>query len=151
MSGSGLTNTGNWRAEVRERTIPLPPLVANTLKEGKLACPNGEPGLVFPTGIGSPENHANLIARGLIPACIAAGVTKQDGKAKYTGLHALRHFYASWCINRQADGGLELPAKTVQERLGHSTIAMTMDTYSHLFPQTDSHSGLAAAEKTLLG
>ncbi|MGB6325536.1 MAG: tyrosine-type recombinase/integrase, partial [Methylocella sp.] len=91
------------------------------------------------------------VKRGLVPGWIAAGVVTADGGAKYTGLHALRHFYASWCINRQADGGLELPAKTVQERLGHSTIAMTMDTYSHLFPQTDSHSGLAAAEKSLLG
>ena len=38
----------------------------------------------------------------------------QTGKAKYPGLHALRHFYASWCINRRVDGGLELPLKLVQ-------------------------------------
>jgi integrase len=30
----------------------------------------------------------------------------------------------------------------VQERLGHSTITMTMDTYGHLFPRADE---LAAA------
>ena len=41
--------------------------------------------------------------------------------AKYSGFHALRHFYASWCINRRADGGLELPIKVVQGRLGHAT------------------------------
>jgi hypothetical protein len=58
-------------------------------------------------------------------------------KAKYTGLHALRHFYASWCINRKKDGGLELPPKMVQERLGHANIATTMDTYGHLFPSGD--------------
>jgi integrase len=46
---------------------------------------------------------------------------------------------------------MELPAKTVQERLGHSSIAMTMDIYSHLFPQGDAHEELAAAEKSLLG
>jgi integrase len=46
---------------------------------------------------------------------------------KYTGMHALRHFFASWCINRKVDGGHELPPKIVQERLGHSTIAMTLD------------------------
>jgi hypothetical protein len=34
------------------------------------------------------------------------------GEPKY-GLHALRHFYASWCINRKQDGGLELPLKLV--------------------------------------
>jgi integrase len=142
---------GAPKSESGERTIPLPPIVANMLKEWKLACPKGEPGLVFPTGKGSPENHANLITRGLIPACIAAGVTKADGKAKYSGVHALRHFYASWCINSKDDGGLGLSAKVAQARLGHSTIAMTLDTYGHLFPRGDDGSELAAAEKSLLG
>jgi integrase len=55
----------------------------------------------------------------------------------------------SWCINRKADGGLELPGKVVQEGLGHSTIAMTMDTYGHLFPRGDDGAELAAAERSL--
>ena len=53
---------------------------------------------------------------------------------KYTGLHAFRHFFASWCINRKEDdgnggnkGGLELPPKVVQERMGHASIQMTLD------------------------
>jgi integrase len=66
------------------------------------------------------------------------------------GLHSLRHFYASWCINRRQDGGLELPPKMVQERLGHSSITMTMDVYGHLFPRTDDHDEMAAAEARLL-
>jgi len=141
---------GPPKSAAGERTLPLPPIVVNTLKEHWLASTDRD-GFVFPTGTGNAEYHGNIVKRGLIPAWIAAGVVKPNGTAKYTGLHALRHFYASWCINRQADGGLELPAKTVQERLGHSTIGMTMDTYSHLFPQTDSHSGLASAEAALLG
>jgi integrase len=72
-------------------------------------------------------------------------------KAKYTGLHAFRHFYASWCINAKEDGGLGLSAKVAQSRLGHSTIAMTLDTYGHLFPRGDDGSELAAAERSLLG
>jgi integrase len=80
-----------------------------------------------------------------------AGITDAKGAAKYTGLHALRHFYASWCINRRADGGLELPLKNVQERLGHSTIVLTADRYSHLFPRGDDGAELAAAERALLG
>ena len=52
---------------------------------------------------------------------------------------------AAWCINRKADGGLELPGKVVQERLGHSTIAMTMDVYGHLFPRVDDGGELATA------
>ena len=66
--------------------------------------------------------------------------------AKYTGLHALRHFFASWCINRKVDGGLELPLKMVSERLGHSNIAITADLYGHLFPRADDSAELAAAE-----
>jgi integrase len=69
---------------------------------------------------------------------------------KYTGLHALRHFYASWCINRKADGGLELPGKVVQELLGHSTVAMTIDTYRKMFPHGDDGTALAEAERILL-
>jgi integrase len=38
----------------------------------------------------------------------------------------------------------------VQERLGHSTIAMTMDRYSHLFPRGDDAAELAAAERAFL-
>jgi integrase len=68
-------------------------------------------------------------------------------RAKYTGLHALRHFYASWCINRKVDGGLELPAKVVQHRLGHSSITVTLNTYSHLFPRGDDTAELAQAGK----
>jgi integrase len=62
----------------------------------------------------------------------------------------LRHFYASWCINREKDGGLELPLKMVQGRLGHSTLAMTADTYGHLFPSNDDGAELRQAEKFFL-
>jgi hypothetical protein len=51
--------------------------------------------------------------------------------AKYTGLHSLRHFFASWCINQPQMGGLGLPPKVVQERMGHSSITMTMEVYGH--------------------
>jgi integrase len=82
---------------------------------------------------------------------IAAGVVTADGEPKYGGLHHLRHFYASWLINRPADGGLGLPLKVVQHRLGHSTVTMTADRYSHLFPTGDDGEELAAAERALLG
>jgi integrase len=167
------------KSEAGERTVPLPPMVSNALREWKLKCPGRKTGkkdaegkpvwelhYVFPNGAGRVENHGNIVNRGLWPVQIAAGVTvpvlDKDGApkvddegnpmvaAKYTGLHALRHFYASWCINRKADGGLELPGKVIQERLGHSTIAMTMDTYGHLFPRGDDGDALAEAERQLM-
>ena len=150
---------GKPKSESGERTVPLTPMVVNTLREWKLACPKSEAGLVFPSSGGRVEHHKNIIERGLIPTMKAAGVTvkekgvggTEDERAKYTGLHAFRHFYASWCINRRAEGGLELPAKVVQERLGHSSIMMTMDVYGHLFPRGDDSAELAAAERSLLG
>ena len=142
---------GQPKSESGQRTLPLPPIVVNTLREWKLTCPKGERDLVFPNGAGGIENLSNILTRGLAPAMIAAGVVTKHGKAKYTGLHALRHFYASWCINRSKDGGLELPLKVVQHRLGHSSIQMTSDVYGHLFPRGDDGAELAAAQKVLLG
>ena len=137
---------GSPKSHAGHRTIPLGPFVVNTMREWKLQCPKGELDLVFPTGEGQVENHSNILTRGYWPAQIAAGVTTAD-KPKYSGLHALRHFYASWCINRKVDGGLELPIKLVQERLGHSSIVMTSDVYGHLFPSRDAGAELAIAEQ----
>jgi integrase len=159
---------GAPKTEAGERTIPLPPVLVAELREWKLKCPkkDGRLELVFPNGEGNVEAHPNIIERGFKPTVIKASVTvpvknehgvairDDQGKpvvvAKYTGLHALRHFYASWCINRKADGGLELPAKMVQARMGHSSILVTMDTYGHLFPTDDHGSEMDAASRALL-
>jgi integrase len=139
---------GKRKSQSGDRTIPLGPLVLNALKEWRLACPKGRHDLVFPNGAGNTESHANMVSRIWKPVQIKAGVVNDKGKAKYT--HATRHFYASWCINRKQDGGLELPMKTVQSRLGHASIMLTSDVYGHLFPSTDDGSELAEAEKFLM-
>jgi|AmaraimetFIIA100_FD_contig_71_2326307_length_1402_multi_5_in_0_out_0_1 integrase len=141
---------GRLKSEAGERTVPLPPMVINALRQHRLTCPKGNLGLVFPNGKGNVENYSNITKRGLFPTLIAAGVVDAKGNAKYTGLHALRHFYASWCINRRVDGGLELPLKVVQARLGHASIQMTADRYGHLFPRGDDGAEMATAEKAFL-
>lgn len=135
---------GRPKSESGERTVPVPPLVLNALREWRLACPKGALDLVFPNGAGKVESLGNIHTRGWHPVQVAA-----LGEVKYSGLHSLRHFFASWCINRKVDGGLELPLKVVQGRLGHSTIAMTADTYGHLFKTADDGTELAAAERSL--
>lgn len=132
------------------RRAPLPPIAVETLAEWKNRCPAGSLGLVFPNGNGNAENLTNLVKRGLHPAQEKAGIVDGEGKAKYTGMHALRHFYASWCINRPSDGGLGLPPKMVQDRLGHASIVMTMNVYSHLFPSVDDEDQMARAQAELL-
>ncbi|EKF17029.1 site-specific integrase, partial [Nitratireductor pacificus] len=148
---------GAPKSHAGKRTIPVPPLVINALKELKVGQPAGR-SLVFANADGAPRSHTNIINKGLIPAMKKAGVTVEEPgtngdtrlKAKYTGLHALRHFYASWLINRKEDGGLALPPKVVQERLGHGSIVMTYDTYGHLFPRGDDAQELADAASALL-
>jgi integrase len=157
------------KSEAGERTIPLTPGLVRALREWELQCPRKDRRrwLVFPNGEGNVEAHANIVTRHLKPTMKKAGIVTpeldergnpkrdKEGKpimrAKYTGLHCFRHFFASWCINRKVDGGLELPAKVVQQRLGHASIAMTLDVYGHLFPSGDDTAELAAGERLLLG
>jgi integrase len=149
---------GPPKTEAAQRTIPLPAPLVSALREWKLACPKGKLDLVFPNGKGNVEFHINIVQRIFWKAQIAAGVVtktvNQNGNVstlpKYTGLHSLRHFFASWCINRKADGGLGLPPKLVQSRMGHSSITVTMDTYGHLFPRSDDAAELAEAAASLL-
>ena len=141
---------GPVKSEAGERTVPLPPMLVNTLREWKLVSPRSDLDLAFPTQTGRPHALADIVRRSFQPAQVAAGVVNAKGKAKYGGLHTLRHFYASWCINRKVDGGLELPLKVVSTRLGHASIQMTADRYGHLFPSGDDGSELAAAEKAIL-
>lgn len=141
---------GAPKSEAGTRTIPVPPLVITALKEHRLKTGKAD-GLVFANPDGEPRTHTNIINKGLIPAMKKAGVVTPEGNAKYSGLHALRHFYASWLINRKEDGGLGLPPKVVQERLGHSSITMTFDVYGHLFPRGDDADELAQAADALLG
>ncbi|WP_348647008.1 tyrosine-type recombinase/integrase [Rhizobium leguminosarum] len=51
---------GMPKSEAGQRTVPLPPIVVNTLKERKLSCPANELGLVFPNQAGNIEFHNNM-------------------------------------------------------------------------------------------
>lgn len=141
---------GRPKSAAGERTVPMPAMLAATLREWKVASPPGAE-LVFPNGAGRIESLANIINRGLWPAMLKAGIVNEHGQPKYKGMHALRHFYASWCINPVNMGGMGLPPKVVQEQLGHSTISMTLDVYGHLFPRGDVSDQMDAAERLLLG
>jgi integrase len=123
----------------------MSPMVVNVLREWRLACPKGPLNLAFPNGAGKVEAHANIANRGFYPLQIEAGIVDGEGKAKY-GFHALRHFFASWAIERG------FSPKRVQTLLGHSSIQMTFDVYGHLFPSLeDDHAKFAAGELELVG
>ena len=100
--------------------------------------------MIFPNGKGNIEFTENINRSGLKPLLRKCGIVNENGVPKY-GLHSFRHFYASWL----ADAGYD--PKHVQEFMGHSSIRLTLDTYSHLFPDAKSDADrLAAAEERLL-
>ncbi len=146
---------GSPKSHAGERSVPMSPMVVNALKEWKLACPKGDLDLVFPNGAGNIEELSNIYRRGFgavqerCGMVVDTGRKDQDGepimRPKY-GLHALRHFCASWLIEQG------FPPKRLQAILGHSSILMTFDTYGHLFPNAeDDHAKLAAGELSLVG
>jgi integrase len=141
---------GNPKSKAGTRTLPLAPELVTVLREHKLASPPNAAGLVFATQPrGRPYYHTNLLEQFWHPAQVKAGVTTA-GEAKYSGLHATRHFFASSCINRRVDGGRELPPKSVQYLLGHASIVVTLDIYGHLFPSSDNPDELAASVAAVL-
>jgi integrase len=105
------------------RTIPLPRVVVDVLAEHLAKYPPGSDGYVF-TLAGEPITRQQF-GHVWRPAAATAGLSAG------TGLHSLRHFYASLLIRFGES------VKTVQARLGHATAAETLDTYSHLWPDSD--------------
>jgi integrase len=140
-------NIGNPKSQDSQRTVPILPATLAALRTWKTQCPmlDGRQHFVFPNGRGHVETHQNIVQRGLIPAWQNAGITNRGGEAKYTGLHSLRHFFVSWCLAR-APVGRGLSLKEVSELAGHSSIALTGDTYAHLIERPDHSAELASAE-----
>ena len=54
-----------------------------------------------------------------------------------TVFHELRHYYTSLLIQHGES------VKVVQARLGHATAAETLDTYSHLWPDSEGQTRTA--------
>ncbi len=79
--------------------------------------------LVFTSTEGNPIRNSNFRRRVWTPALEAAGVDKLT-------MHQMRHTAASIMA---AEGW---PLQAVKEQLGHSSILVTADTYSHLFDES---------------
>lgn len=118
---------GPLKTEASYRTVPLPDVVAQRLAQHLER--HGGGGLVFAGQSGQPvkRNTFENVWRRTVTAAGAQGLR----------LHDLRHVYASALIHAGES------VKTVQKRLGHSSAAMTLDVYSHLWPDSDERSRAA--------
>ena len=112
------------------RRIALPASVAVLLREHRKAQLQArlwagtrwqEGDFVFTTSVGTPMDGADVTRR-FQRLLAAAGLPRMR-------FHDLRHGAASLLL---AQG---VHARVVMEMLGHSTIALTMKTYSHVIPE----------------
>ena len=87
-------------------------------------------GLVFATRVGTPIHRANLHHESWKPLLRRAG-------ARDVRFHDLRHTCATLLITKGVH------PKIVSEMLGHSSIAITLDIYSHVIPGLGDAAALA--------
>jgi integrase len=105
------------------RSIPLPTVVVDVLATHLAKYPPTN-GLVFASESGRPIHRT---AFGRLWRRAAPG----------THFHELRHYYASLLIRHGES------VKVVQTRLGHASASETLDTYSHLWPDSDDRTRTA--------
>lgn len=115
------------------RDIPVPRDVVEALSRHIAEFGVGNDGLIFTAKDGGFVRRSTFSRQVWKQAREAAGL--ESG----TGLHSLRHYYASRLIRFGES------VKTVQKRLGHASAQETLDTYGHLWPDADERTREAVA------
>jgi integrase len=125
-----VTTLADPKTRTSVRTIPLADLVLAELA-GHLEGRKAEPAdllVADKEGAPIPQNRSSQTW---------ARAVRRVGMPPGTRFHDLRHTYASALI---ASG---CSVKVVQTHLGHKSAAMTLDIYSHLWPQDDDRARAA--------
>ena len=121
---------GEPKTKKSRRTVRLTPAAIEALKrhrarQAEEKLKNGglyeDKGLVFAGETGNLINPSNLRQRSFAPLLARA-------KPSPITFHDLRHTCASLLFQRNVH------PKFVQELLGHASVAITLDTYSHMLP-----------------
>jgi integrase len=102
------------------RSVPIPPSLADEI-EAHVETLAGED-FVWRSPESGALRYGNWFKRHFKPAVLRSNLPHA------TRFHDLRHSYAAILISKGAH------PRSIMERLGHSTITVTLDTYGHLFP-----------------
>ena len=131
---------GEPKTSRSRRTLPLPmslvgALIEHRRKQGESRLKKGADyqnnDLVFATSEGTPILLRNLVRRHFRPVITRAKLSESFR------LYDLRHSCATLLLSAGEN------PKVVSERLGHASIVLTLDTYSHVLPSMQQ----AATEK----
>ena len=115
---------GPPKTPTSHRTVPLSDSVVDALVAHHREFGVGDDHLFFTTKRGLPISRSHFSA-------MWRPVARSLGLYRDSGLHDLRHFYTSLLIHRGAS------VKAVQDCLGHKSAIETLDTYGHLWPNSD--------------
>lgn len=138
---------GPVKTAASARTVPIPKhladrLAAHIAQHGTIEIPDptgGTARLLFANRDGRP------LRRSVLGDQWARASRRADLPPEARGWHTLRHTYASALIH----AGLSVRA--VQARLGHASATETLDTYSHLWPDSDDDTRAAIESAGLTG
>lgn len=143
----GVQNDRRWlgppKTQAGYRTVPLPEAAKAALVQHLATYPavsvqlhdsvervDIQPRLVFTGARGGVIRRSGFTGDAWAKATEAAGCPEMR-------FHDLRHFYASLLIRHGES------VKTVQKNLGHASAAETLDTYSHLWHDSDDRTRAA--------
>ena len=107
------------------RSVPLPEFLIKELREHLATLDDNPDGYVFRAPTGTPLRWQNFYNHHFKPA------VRQAGLPESTRFHDLRHTFATLLVNQGAH------PRAMMERLGHSSINVTLGTYGHLMPSLD--------------
>lgn len=121
------------------RTIALSPAMAIMLREHREAQDAMRSGLGLPSSKDSDLMFSHYDGTPLRPGSVSHAWSKMVRKSglPVIRLHDARHTHASILLKQGVH------PKMVQERLGHSSISITLDTYSHVTPGMHHEAALA--------
>jgi integrase len=155
---TGSNRRGQTKTRGSKRTIDLPPLATQMLREQLVARWHTSGAFVFPAPEGGIWNKDNFTARVFRPAVGKAAERHRRehglGSAEPTPFdgvtfHDLRHTCASLMIAaaNQAGAGQAVTVKSIAEQLGHTDGGvLVLRRYGHLFKGTRRQAALALDE-----
>jgi integrase len=110
---------GSPKTPKSTREVSIGPIAQQAIEEwSKHARFKGPDDFMFGIRTNSPIDLHNAVARFVKPACKTLGLPA-------VSWHDLRHTYTTW--GRLAG----MKAETMRDQLGHSSVVMTLDVYSH--------------------
>ena len=121
---SGRMEWGPPKTAAGRRAVSLPARLAEMLATQLERPMVARSGLVFPTPLGEPMRRSNFARRVWTPAVEKLGLHRLR-------FHDLRHTAVALAISKGAH------PKALQERMGHSSVTVTLDRYGHLYDGLD--------------